>query len=295
MLILRPVQAEDADLLFPLIYHSTVTDTLLWDGPESLDEYRQGLGKRAERVTQAEDHLFTILITDDVDGHITAVIGSAGINPEHNQPARGDVGLWIGLPYHGKGYGSLTIRWLIDYGFTRLGMEKIEASIYTGNWVSRHIFEKNGFVLEGTIRKATLKRGEWQDDWRVGITREDYSYLRLQESILHLTTQAEWQAARSDGLLTPASLSSEGIIHCSRPDQIQRVANVYFRDQTDLALLTIDPRLVQPEIRWDLSENSFFPHIYGPLNLEAVITVQEIDPDQDGIFPSITPSLPPSS
>ena len=35
MLILRPVQPVDADILFPLIYHTPVTDTLLWDGPAS--------------------------------------------------------------------------------------------------------------------------------------------------------------------------------------------------------------------------------------------------------------------
>jgi uncharacterized protein (DUF952 family) len=163
-------------------------------------------------------------------------------------------------------------------------MEKIEASIYTGNWASRRIFEKNGFLLEGTVRKATLKRGEWQDDWRLGITRQDYEQTRLQESILHLTTQAAWQAAQPGGLLIPASLAAEGIIHCSRPEQIRRVANAYFRGQRDLALLTIDPRRVQAEIRWDASENSFFPHIYGPLNVEAVISVSELIPDPDGVF-----------
>ena len=108
-------------------------------------------------------------------------IGSADHPPGADQELRADVGLWIGLPYHGKGYGTLAVRWLVDYGFTRLGLEKIEASIYTGNWASRRIFEKNGFILEGTIRKATLKRGQWQDDWRVGITREDYQQDRLQD------------------------------------------------------------------------------------------------------------------
>lgn len=284
MLILRPVQAEDADHLFPMIYHSSVTDTLLWNGPDSLDDYRQGLSERAARVALGEDHLFTIVIADDVDEKYVTPIGSAGIDPEPSQELRADIGLWIGLPYHGKGYGTQTIRWLLDYGFIRLGLEKIEASVYTANWASRRIFEKNGFILEGTIRKATLKRGQWQDDWRLGITREDYEQMRLQSFIFHITTQAAWQAAQSGGALIPDSLGCEGYIHCSRSEQILSVANSIFRGQRGLTLLEIDPRRIQAEIRWEAVENSFFPHLYGPLKVDAVTATRDLLPDPDGSF-----------
>ena len=278
MLILRPIQPGDADLLFPLIYHSPVTDTLMWDGPDSLDEYRQGMARRAEKSAQGEYHSFTIVAEDDIVRDSAVPIGSASIDPEPGQKLRADMGLWIGLPYHSKGYGTLTVRWLVDYGFTRLGLEKIEASIYSGNWTSRRIFEKNGFLLEGTIRKATLKRGQWQDDWRVGITREDYEQVRRQTPVFHITTQEAWQAAQANGALTPA------FIHCSQVEQILWVANGIFRGQDDLLLLEIDPRRLQAEIHWDFVENTFFPHIYGPLNIDAVTTARPFVPDADGIF-----------
>ena len=284
MLILRPVQAEDADRLFPMIYHTRVTDTLLWDGPNSLEEYRQGVANRAERVARGEDHLRTLVVEDDLQEAPAVPIGSASIDPEPNHPLRADVGLWIGEPYHGKGYGTLTVRWLVEYGFTRLKLEKIEACVYTGNEASRRIFEKNGFILEGTIRKATLKRGQWQDDWRMGITREDYEQQRLQTPIVHLSTQADWQSAQSSGFLRPASLASEGFVHCSRPDQILAVANAFFRGQRDLVLLEILPAGVHAEIRLDAVENHFFPHIYGPLNTDAVKAVRAFVPDADGFF-----------
>ena len=284
MLILRPIQPGDADLLFPLIYRSPVTDTLLWDGPDSLDEYRQGMAKRAEKSAQGEYHSFTIVAEDDIARDSAVPIGSTSIDPESSQPLRADVGLWIGLPYHGKGYGTLVVRWLADYGFTRLGLEKIEACIYTRNMTSRRIFEKNGFILEGTIRKATLKRGQWQDDWRVGITREDYVQVRRQIPVYHITTQAAWQAAQAGGALIPASLADSGFIHSSQSEQILWVANNIFRGQRDLLLLEIDPRRLQAEIRWDLVENTFFPHIYGPLNIDAVTAARPFIPDADGLF-----------
>jgi uncharacterized protein (DUF952 family)/RimJ/RimL family protein N-acetyltransferase len=284
MLILRPIQPEDADLLYPLIHHSPVTDTLLWNGPDSLDGYRQGLTKLAIQTAQGEEHMFTIVAVDDVDRDATVPIGSASIEPESGQALRADMGLWIGLPYHGKGYGTLVVRWMVNYGFTRLRLEKIEASIYTGNLASRRIFEKNGFILEGTIRKATLKRGQWQDDWRVGITREDYLQVRQQAPIFHITTRAAWQAAQASGTLIPASFASVGFTHCSQREQVLWVANGKFRSQRDLLLLEIDARRVQAEIRWEPVDHTFFPHIYGPLNIDAVAAARALIPDPDGFF-----------
>ena len=285
MLILRPVQPEDADRLFPMIYHTPVTDTLLWDGPNSLDEYREGLAKRSIQTAHGEDHMMTIVVDDDIEENIAFPIGTTDIRPEPDQDFRADIGLWIGEPYHGKGYGTLTVRWMVDYGFTRLGLEKIEASVYTGNWASRRIFEKNGFILEGTIRKATLKRGQLQDDWRMGITREDYQQVCRQTPMFHITSQADWQAAQAlGGTLTPASLKDEGFIHASRAEHILWVANTIFRGQLDLVLLEIDPGRVQAEIRLDAGQDTFFPHIYGPLNIDAVAAARAFVPDADGFF-----------
>ena len=59
MLILRPVQPEGADLLFPMIYHSPVTDTLIWEGPNSLDEYRRGIANRAVQTAHGQNHMMT--------------------------------------------------------------------------------------------------------------------------------------------------------------------------------------------------------------------------------------------
>jgi len=171
MIELRLVLAEDADALFPLIYKTGVSDTLLWDGPASLAEFQRALTERAGQAARGEIHNFTIIET--VTGK---PIGSASIRPDAAN-FRGDIGLWIGKPFQGKGYGTQTVRWLLVYGFEHLGLEKIEASVFVGNWASRRIFEKNGFALEGIIRKAVRKYGQAVDEWVFGITREDYRKL----------------------------------------------------------------------------------------------------------------------
>lgn len=167
MIKLRPVLAADADALFPLIFRTRVAYTILWDGPESLAAYREALAKREEQTRKGEIFLFTIVET--ASGR---PIGTASVRPGEHK-GRGDVGLWIGEAFQGKGYGTCAVRQLIRHGFDLLGLEKIEGFVFVGNIASRRAFEKNGFLLEGTLRKAAWKRGKLVDEWIFGITRED--------------------------------------------------------------------------------------------------------------------------
>ena len=102
--------------------------------------------------------------------------------------------------------------------------------------------------------------------------------------ILHLCSPTAWEDAQKLGAYRAASLESEGFIHCSRPEQIIAVANSYYRGLPGMVLLWIDPQKVTPEIRWEASGAEIFPHIYGPLNLDAVVGVRDFLPDEDGVY-----------
>ena len=97
--------------------------------------------------------------------------------------------------------------------------------------------------------------------------------------IYHLTTAAEWEAAGRAGEYRVSTrgrtLDEEGFIHCSVAGQVAGVADRFYRGLTDLVLLAIDERLVRPEIRCEAPPGTSerFPHIYGPLNLDAVVRV----------------------
>ena len=97
--------------------------------------------------------------------------------------------------------------------------------------------------------------------------------------IYHVTTEAEWKAAEEKGVYEAASLKAEGFIHCSEEHQVAGVLERYFAGQTGLVKLVIDTnkltsRYVQ---EWSPSTQDTFPHIYGPINVDAVIGVQEIE------------------
>ena len=115
----------------------------------------------------------------------------------------------------------------------------------------------------------------------------------MTKPILHLASNDAWLAAIKNGSYRADSLSTEGFIHCSKPSQIVAVANTFYHGQQGLVLLVIDPSKLVAELKWELPaepeptharEGKLFPHIYGPLNLDAVLEVLIFEPDKDGYF-----------
>ena len=111
--------------------------------------------------------------------------------------------------------------------------------------------------------------------------------------ILHITSRKEWLAAQQSGEYRAPSLEKEGFIHCSTEKQVLSVANAFYRGQKDLLLLIIDETLLNPEVRWEtpagmpadgISESDRFPHIYGPINTDAVASVLDFEADSAGTF-----------
>ncbi len=96
--------------------------------------------------------------------------------------------------------------------------------------------------------------------------------------IYHITTVAEWNAAKKTGVYEHPSLKSEGFIHCSLDHQIPGVLERYYPGINDLIKLSIDTDKLSSKCinEWSPSTADTYPHIYGVLNTDAVIKVEEI-------------------
>ncbi|MCW2784490.1 MAG: hypothetical protein JWP74_1007 [Marmoricola sp.] len=98
--------------------------------------------------------------------------------------------------------------------------------------------------------------------------------------IYHLALVSDWETAVAAGSYTTSSLGvtleQEGFIHASRVDQWEATRRRYYSEVTDpLVLLVIDPGLlVAPLVLEESPTGETFPHIYGPLNLDAVVEVR---------------------
>ena len=119
--------------------------------------------------------------------------------------------------------------------------------------------------------------------------------------IYHLTTrdalvpQRDTLVSRQTGVYRAESLAQAGFIHFSQQHQILSVANAFYTGQTDLVILVVDPSLLKAELKYEPPAHpsaspsapgaeNLFPHLYGPLNLEAVIEVVDFPPGADGRF-----------
>ena len=107
--------------------------------------------------------------------------------------------------------------------------------------------------------------------------------------IFHLALRGEWRAASETGIdyrrsTLGRSLEGQGFIHCSFADQVQTVADLVFHGRSDVVLLEIDPSRLRAEVRVENLEGGRqrFPHVYGPLPLQAVARATDVPLGVDG-------------
>lgn len=103
-------------------------------------------------------------------------------------------------------------------------------------------------------------------------------------TIFHIATRADWDMAQPAGEYRAASLDTEGFIHCSTAAQVIRTAHRFFHGQHNLVLLVIDPAKLHAELRYEAADGDLFPHVYGPLDLGAVIDAVPFSLGEDGMF-----------
>lgn len=134
--------------------------------------------------------------------------------------------------------------------------------------------------------------------------------------ILHLTPRADWDAAPADQPYRPSSLDAEGFIHATQGDALLlHVANRFYKDQPgEFIVLEIDESKLTSEVRWEpaaqpsgsieappaspsevlppeaqvefgeLAQAQRFPHIYGPINRDAIVGLRRMVRAADGTF-----------
>ena len=96
--------------------------------------------------------------------------------------------------------------------------------------------------------------------------------------IYHITTREAWTKASETGSYVTASLKDEGFIHCSEMSQVEDVKARFYVGIQDLVLLTIDTEKLTSQLifEWSPSVQDTFPHIYGPINLDAVVELTTV-------------------
>ena len=131
---------------------------------EAQEEFFQRLSK-----SKTDVQLAIALKTDD---SLVGIVGIHSINWLHH---RGDVSIFVADTKHwGKGIATEAISLIVRHAFTKLNLRRLTSGMSSLNTGSRKSFEKNGFIIEGTLREHFFYKGSYVDELMMGLLREDW-------------------------------------------------------------------------------------------------------------------------
>lgn len=121
-------------------------------------------------VPQRKEFCFDIL-----ESNQTRFVGAMGglVAIEH-QHRRAELYVIVNPDKFGEGIGKVSVRWLVQYGFSFLGLQKIYLYTLESNMPARKLYENLSFVCEGILRRHHYHLGSYVDRCIYGILREDW-------------------------------------------------------------------------------------------------------------------------
>ena len=97
--------------------------------------------------------------------------------------------------------------------------------------------------------------------------------------IYHIATESEWELHKENSVYFPSKFEQVGFIHCSKANQIEKVANTFYASYTKLCLLFIDDNKEKEFIKYENLEGGteLFPHIYRKLPKDSIIKTIQLE------------------
>jgi RimJ/RimL family protein N-acetyltransferase len=162
---LRRHEPADIPRLNDLIDDPDVGESLGMVMPQPISGYKAFLG-----ATEKDPSRSTFVI-ERLEGDIP--IGGCSFFAIETPPRTAVLGIWLGKPYWDEGLGTDAVRTLCRYGFDHLNLQRIELDVFETNPRAKRAYEKVGFVVEGTRRRAQFVGGRHVDSYLMGLLSEE--------------------------------------------------------------------------------------------------------------------------
>ena len=92
--------------------------------------------------------------------------------------------------------------------------------------------------------------------------------------IYHIAAPAIWESKKDENFYEAESLTTEGFIHCSYENQLDSVLERYYKNESEMMVLSINPNLLTAALIAERSTGGeIYPHIYGKINRSAIVNV----------------------
>ena len=168
-LILRPVRMSDAQDLYEYSRDPQVAQHVLWEAHRSIHQTRAYIRYLLRQYRNAAPGTFAIALRDG--GKVIGTIGFMWVQHENRSA---EVGYSLSRAYWNRGYMSEALRAVLDFGFTKLNLNRIEAQHECDNPASGHVMKNAGMRHEGTLRERIYNKGRYADVELYAIVRRDF-------------------------------------------------------------------------------------------------------------------------
>lgn len=169
--LLRPVVADDAPGLAELLHEPEVRRLTGTHGGVRPGVLERAVNWYSSQATNT-DELY-LAITDKLTGDYVGEIVLQELDTD-NRSCSFRIAL-VGPRAFGCGYGTEATRLILSHAFETLGLHRVELEVYAFNPRARYVYEKVGFVREGTKRHALNWHGEWVDAHIMAVLADDWA------------------------------------------------------------------------------------------------------------------------
>ena len=161
---LRARREEDATVLNPMFGDPDVLAGLTVPFPQSLAGYRAWV------ESDRRDEASVTFVIETLDAE---AVGVCSLDQIQLRNRGANLGIWVGKPHWGRGLGTDAVRTLCRFGFAHLNLQRITLHVYAPNQRAVRAYEKVGFRLEGTLRRAQFVGGRYVDELVMGLLAEE--------------------------------------------------------------------------------------------------------------------------
>jgi len=168
-LMLRELVEVDAPALFEYYREPEFTKFISFDTHTSIEPTKRFIAWTSDIYGQKDGIRWGIQLKE-----ANQLIGTTGLHFWKRDLRCAEVGYHVGRPFWGSGFATEVLGALVDFGFHRMNLNRVEGRHNAGNDVSGHVLEKVGFKKEGIWREREIKDGKFVDVVQFSLLREEY-------------------------------------------------------------------------------------------------------------------------
>lgn len=168
-LILRSLREGDAEDLFDYASEAKVSRFMPWEAHRTIEDSKEFIAFVLNAYKQKNKLTWAIELK--TDEKMIGTIDFVKWLPKHS---RGEIAYTLSHRYWGKGFTAEAVKALLEFGFTEMQLNKIEAPIVPDNFQSQRVLEKAGMKFEGVARQHFRIKGKLVDLAQYSILKEEF-------------------------------------------------------------------------------------------------------------------------